>query len=68
MCLEMSNDLEAAHSELRNEISRLRTNLDALLMRTDLPNRELVEWSAQLVDVMDDCLERGICGKQTDNR
>ena len=60
----MSNDLQAAHSELKYEITRFRTNLDALLMRSDLPQKELVEWSAHLLDVIDDCLERGLKHEQ----
>ena len=54
------NDHRAALQELNHDIDRLRTNLDGLLMRQDLPNKELIEWASQLVEVIDDCVGKGL--------
>ena len=56
----MSNDLRAALMEIQYDIKRLQTNLDAVLLRKDLPNRELIEWSSHLIEVIEDCTRRGL--------
>jgi hypothetical protein len=54
------NDHEAALAEIRHDIGRLRTNLDSLCLRDDLSNKELIDWAFHLVDVIEDCVEKGL--------
>ena len=54
------SDIRAAEVELMKELTRVRTNMEALLMRQDLPDRDKLEWAFTTVQVVIDLLQRSL--------
>lgn len=54
------SDIRAAEVGLMKELTRVRTNMEALLMRQDLPDRDKLEWAFTTVQVVIDLLQRSL--------
>lgn len=54
------SDIRAAEVELMKELTRVKTNMEALLMRQDLPDRDKLEWAFTTLKVVIDLLQRSL--------